>query len=322
MPRSTFKAANLLPPLLGAGLLVALGARVLSGDNIGDLATALGTVRFAWSLCAALLVATVFGVLLGAYKWRLIFSFSRIAGIGFGECLELWLACGAFDLIAPAGSAKLLAAVRLERARGIPFSKTASTLVIKKYLNLLAVLLVVVAAGGFHLLSRGAEPLHVTVTAVAAAAALVLVMGRPLARVVGARLSPRGRVGAVLGNLAMGFSIPSGKSAVLLALSVVTQLAKISCAWLVFSGLGLPVSAATLALLYPMVATLSALPLTPAGVGVREALVVALFSTAADGHLLLVGGLTLSLIETVLPALAGIVVLQVRGRELLSRRAP
>ena len=319
MPRATFNAAAVLPPLLGAGLLAVLAAKLLSADNLGDLAAALATARCAGSFGAALLIAVAFNLLLGAYKWRLIFSFSRVADLGFGTCLKLWLACGAFDLIAPAGSGKLLAAVQLERARGIPFSKTASTLVIKKYLNLLATALIVAVAGSLHLFGSAADPLHGAIVAAALAAILILALGRPLARVVGARLLPRGRSGAFLGNLTLGFSIPPVASAVLLALSVVTQLARIGCAWLVFSGLGLPVSGATLAFLYPVVAALSALPLTPAGLGVREALVVALFASAADGHLFLAGGLALSLIETVLPALAGIIVLQVRGRELLSR---
>jgi uncharacterized membrane protein YbhN (UPF0104 family) len=319
MPRTSIRPAVLLPPLLGAILLAVLGARLLTADNLGDLAAALGTARFAGSFGAALLLFAAFGLLLGAYRWKLIFSFSRVAGLGFRECLELWLACCAFDLVAPAGSAKLLAGLRLERARGIPFAKTASTLVTKKYLNLLATALIVTVAGGFQLFATGGEPLHTAVVAVAAGTAAVLALGRPLARLLGAKLSPRGRLGAFLGNLALGFSIPPARTAALLGLSVVTQAAKIGCAGLVFHGLGLPVPAVTLAFLYPVVATLSALPLTPAGLGVREALVVALFASAADGHLLLAGGLALSLIEVLLPALAGIVVLQVRGRALLSR---
>jgi uncharacterized protein (TIRG00374 family) len=276
----------------------------------------------AWA--ALLLAATT---LLSAARLRLLLPPDR--RLGLGTSLRLILAASVLNLILPARSGDLLQSLFMRRHGGISGTLAAALVVFEKTTDLLALL--VWCAAGLALRFEDAPFFRVMLAVVVAglAAGIALLASPRLADILFAlalRLgvaSMADRLRALRGSwheMHALFWRAWPVCIMTMALSMLIWFLHLLQFWLMARALGAPLPMIVTLALVPLAILAGLLPLTLAGIGTRDAALIALlrsYMSPATGAALGV----LATLRYLLPALAGLPALQRYLGELGSARA-
>ncbi len=298
--------------LLGIG--VAILALIYRAVDPGAILAALKNVLPGPLAGAAILLAG--SVLLSAVRLNLLLPPDRRPGTG--ASLRLTLAASVFNLILPARSGDLLKSLFMGRQGRVSGALALALVVFEKTTDLLALL--IWCAAGLALRFRD-EPFHRLMLAVVVAglaAGTALIASPRLADVLfamAARLGPGSMADRVRALRASWSEMHAmfwrawPASVTTMGLSMLIWFLHLMQFWFLARALGAPVPLAATLALVPLAILAGMIPVTVAGIGTRDAALIALlrpYMSPAAGAALGV----LATLRYVLPALAGLPALQ------------
>ena len=287
------------------GILGLLYARIGGGALLDVFASA----RLGW---LALALALVVPLTLGS-AWRFLRLLPPGAEVSLGESTRLFLAASALNMVLPSKLGDLAKAWFMEERQATGAKRAFAVVVFEKVADLFG-LLVWCALG---LLFAPLDPALVAAFAVPVAAGLAILAALLASRRIAAaifgvfgRLAPR-RVSAALGRLGATWEevhthvyADRRRAAVVLSSSILLWLLHLTQIWLFVLALDAFVPFSMGLALAPLAILAGLLPLTLAGIGVRDASLVALYAPHIGAPAAAALGL-LCTVRSRLPALGG-----------------
>ncbi len=295
-----------LLPLLGTiGLTVWLVSRL---DTAALTATwAALPVGVALGAACLALSAELF---IGPYKWGRVV---RALGVDmtFADAVLIRLGSQPLRLVMPLKTGEGVVVGHLVRVRGMDVATATSTVLFEKVVNLWATVVLLSvglalteAAGGGWVGSAGLAWLLVAL--VVAAPGL-----RGPWRWLAAKVRTGGRVGAFLGRLLDAFvALPTRELWVQAPLALAFTSLEVVNSWWLLTVLGVEAPFSLVLLVIPLSYFLNNLPVTVAGIGMREALFVVAFAELATPATCFAAGVAVSTIAYVVPTLAGLLMMR------------
>ena len=252
-------------------------------------------------LLAALLSVSV-NIIIGALKWRKVLWYINCR-LSFKEALSIRTACIPFKVIFPLKSSELLKAFYLNRKKGLSFGRAVGSLLLEKVLNILVTLCILLMGLAFVKVD-----IPWTIPVLLAVLSIYTVFSRGLIKALvylGSRIHKRVR--DFINELLHSFeAINARGKAVLLLYSLAFQSSEFINTYILLKAVGLSVPFALILVYIPIAMVINNLPVTILGLGTREALFVLLFARYGASGPLLSAGLLVSLVEYLLPLLAGL----------------
>ena len=278
----------------------------------GRVLDALRATRLGWFLpAAAVNVATI---PLMAWRWQLLLDSKRIR-MGIGWLTRTYFVALFFGLFLPAAvGGDAVRAIELGRRTGDPPEAVASVLIDRLVgvvsLVALAVVGIAAGAGGTH------RPLAIAAEGgfgLAAVGVLALLFSSRVRGVAASVLEPRGGSGrlAAGGRYFDALHEYRNHRSTLIAVSILAlavQLARVASIWMLARALGLDIPASLLLLTAPVLFAALILPVSLAGIGVREAVFVEFLSGHATASQAVALGVAFFAVGT-LTALVGALIL-------------
>ncbi|MFP4445108.1 MAG: lysylphosphatidylglycerol synthase transmembrane domain-containing protein [Desulfosudaceae bacterium] len=286
-----------IPFLISGGILLLLIQRIDGNALLNSLAQS--QMRL---LLPAVLISVLVNIFLGAVKWRRILQ-NLGCRLPFAEVLSLRTGCIPFKLVFPMKSSELLKAAYLARGQRLCFTRSVSSLLLDKALNLFVI--VCLALLGLSLLDHPLPryiPLGIFLTL------LLMLFAHSLPAFL-LRLAQRLHPGMsrAAENLVSAFQeIGWREKLLLLGLSALYQASEFVNTFLLMKAVGITIPLAVLLVAIPAIMIISNLPVTVLGLGTREAAIVFFLAAHGPPAALLSGSILISLVEHVLPVLAGL----------------
>ena len=254
-------------------------------------------------LLAAVAVAAISQIGLGPDKLRRVVQASGGA-LSWRTAAAMRLGAGPLRLVTPFRAGGLADIAFLHKHAGLPAARAAGCLSFDRGLNLLGLLLWLLV--GLLLIGGGAVAV---LGAAAALAAVLAVFWVPplhgLAEGLAARLPPRLR-GPALGLIAPFTQLAPRRRAGLLVYGLAYQTSPPAVCWLLLDALGHPLDIAR-AMAYTSLSMLAGqLPGPLAGIGPREAALLAMIGPSTPDEVVLAAGLLLSSLISLMPRLVGL----------------
>lgn len=302
-----------LPPLVTLTILVILWWQTNAQftDLRGVISRCDGRI-----LAATLLFSVVWHIFLGSHKWWRVLC-AMGANVPFVEVLRVRMGSDPIRVSMPMKTGELVNAAYFARLQSMGFGRSAGSIVFDKGLNFFGEIFWLYL--GIVTLAQVPSPGYLAIHTAIGAAVVILFAARS------ARRALTGVAGAIhpkLGRLATGvlsafeeFSV--GQKLGFLCYGAFFQIRPLAVCGLVLWAFGptrLP-SLPELLVLGSVVVLLSNLP-SMAGIGPREAALMAMFADFADPTTLLGVGLAMSFIVQVIPAMIGIPLMFPLLREL------
>lgn len=253
-------------------------------------------------LVLAVIISLLINIFAGALKWRRILS-ALGCRLPFYEVLSIRTGCIPFKIVFPMKSSELLKAVYLSRRGHLSFTRSVSSLALDKILNLFVVICVALIG---LMLTDTPLPRLIPVLLFLLMAPLLFSKQLPgfLVRLV-KRIHPG--LAGVTDNLASAFqTISFSEKLILLAWSVLYQASEFLNTFILLKAAGVAIPPATLMMTVPLIMIITNLPITILGLGTREAAIIFFFAAHGPPAALLSGSILISLVEHVLPVLAGL----------------
>ncbi|HEX5387998.1 MAG TPA: lysylphosphatidylglycerol synthase transmembrane domain-containing protein [Gemmatimonadales bacterium] len=284
-PRAADRYARRLPRLIGPAIL----AWFLATTDLGRIAAHLRGVHWI-PLVVALALYPIF-IALKAWRWRLLVGELRLAPPSPGDAMVLYM-IGLFAAAATPGQSGDFIKAWYLRARGQPMAPALFSVLLDRLFDLLVMaVLSVLGLVAFRQLAPPRLAGLVAAVAIAVAAALVaavpaLVARRPRERLIGLvrRAAPR-RAGAALerwrGQLT-GMGLRPARLGIVLAVTLAAITVTMARLWLLFAALEINIPLLALVSAMALVAIAQTLPISVAGLGVRDAILIAVL--AAYGY--------------------------------------
>jgi glycosyltransferase 2 family protein len=258
-------------------------------------------------ILAAFAFSAFWHTVVGADKWCRILR-ALGADVPWGEVFRVRLGSDPIRFAAPLKTGEIVNAAYFSRLPTFGFSRAAGSIAFDKAVNFFGTLvwLYVGIAALAQVPPAGHILLHTGMGA-ALVALLVLRWPRDMLRHVGTRVHPK--IGRLLAGVLAAFEEFSLRRKVaFLAYGVVFQLRPLIVCYLLFAAINanrLP-SLEELVAFGSVAVLMSNIPLTVAGIGPREATIMALFAPYGDPLTLLVVGILMSFSIHVIPAIIGI----------------
>lgn len=250
----------------------------------------------------AVLLSLSINLFLGAEKWRRILA-AMGCRLPYREVLSIRTGCIPFKILLPLKSSELLKAIYLDRRGKLSFSRSTSSLLLDKVLNLLVVIPIAIIGLTF-------VDIHMPMIVLLFILLLILLIVysnsfRQGLIVIATGIHPR--LKGVAGDLLSGFrEVNTAEKTILIVYSFVYALLEIINAFILLKAVGVTVPFLYLMIIIPVIMVINNLPITALGLGTREIAVVYFFADFGSAASLLSGGLLISLIEHVLPVAAGL----------------
>ena len=250
----------------------------------------------------AVLISLSINVFFGAEKWRRI-----LAGLGcrlpYREILAIRTGCIPFKVLFPLKSAELLKALYLDRRGRLSFTRSASSLILDKVLNLLVV--IPIATVGLMFVDINVSWIFLVLVLML----ILLVVYSALFRkgLIGivSRMHPR--LNGIATGLLSGFAeVGFREKMILVTYSFVYQSSEFINTFILLKAVGVTVPFFYLMVVIPVIMVVNNLPITALGLGTREIAVVFFFARFGPAASLLSAGILISLVEHVLPVLTGL----------------
>jgi len=250
----------------------------------------------------AVLISLSVNILLGAVKWR-----SILGGLGhalsFREVFSIRSGCLPLKVIFPLKSSELLKAFYLKKTEGIPASRVASSIILDKTLNILALLAIFLAG----LSASDIEIPRLFPVSALLFITLFLFWTRAQGVVIKLAGSMHPKLRELSGQLLSAFSeIKAGKKLYLIAVSLVYQMSEAVNVYILFKAMSISVPFAAILVFVPLIMMLDSIPITTMGLGAREALMILLFKQYGPESALLGSGVLVSFVEHIIPVLFGL----------------
>lgn len=259
------------------------------------------------TIVAALALSTIFNAVVYADRWRM-----ALRALGFRAPLDtvirVFVATGPLRLLLPHQTGELATGAALAAQSGFPVGKTISTLIYNKYLSLMAT---------FTLLAIGVvagAPAHLRFLQLTAAATILVLTGFFVLETAGGRgvihnLAERfaPSLGRMTRSLLAAFAdLPFGVKIKLLAYTFVFQLSEVLVCYLLFRDLGIELPVVQLLAYVQLMILATALPISIAGTGTREAVALLLLAPIAGPEAAVAAGLAYSFFEYLWPLVLGL----------------
>lgn len=244
-------------------------------------------------IAAAALVSLVFRLLFMPYIWKSVLDSCGVE-VQFGDLASANAVSLPLKFLLPFKVTEFVRAAGLKVFANADFSVTLSSTLFTRFAAVAGTLLIM----GAGLLLKGSAAAGALAIAGVAAGALAVL-----------KLAERAGKESFIGGVAFCFSKIRGNGLTkIIAYSTLFQLGEVACAYMVFSALGAGMGFQDL--LYPVSLMMLAgmVPVSVQGIGVREAVSVALFGGAFSPQIGLAAGALITLVHHVIPALAGALV--------------
>ncbi len=249
----------------------------------------------------AVLISLSVNIFVGALKWRRILSVLGCS-LPYREVVAIRTGCIPFKVLFPLKSSELLKALYLDRTGRIGFLPAVSSLMVDKALNLL--ILFGLASSG--LLYVGSGLLSLSLGGVLIVLLWFLFSSHCREMVVGMSSRIHSRLGEMVSALFSGFTALSRKDiGILGAYSLLYQLSEFGNTYLLLKAVGVTLPLGALLVFVPVIMIINNLPITVLGLGTREAAMIFFFSRWGSPAALLSGSILVTLVEHILPVLAG-----------------
>jgi hypothetical protein len=254
-----------------------------------------------WVILGASLLAMSEEILLGPYKWSRVVS-ALGTPMSYREAVLARLGSQPIRLLMPLKSGEGACVLYLRRVRGMAVAPATSTVLFEKVVNLWATV---------FLLSLGLGLNEGGVLWVAAPVVAVLPFLRAPWRAVSVWLAPRGRFGGFAARLLDAFVVlPAKELALQLPMALAFTGLEVVNSWWILTVLGVAAPFSYVLLVVPLSYFANNIPVTVAGIGVREALFVVAFAGMALPAECLAAGVAVTTIEYIVPTLVGLLLLR------------
>lgn len=298
MPKPLIKKLRFVIPLvISLLILYVLSLRI----DIGKTVTALrgcdvGLVGLAMTISLSI------NIFFGAEKWRRI-----LAALGcrlpYREALSIRTGCIPFKVLFPLKSSELLKAVYLDRRGRLSFTRSTSSLLLDKMLNLLVI--IPIAITGITLI--GAEVSRFFLLFLLILILLMVYSALFRQGLIGIVTRMHPRLNGITTDLLSGFAeVGMSEKMLLVFYSFVYQSSEFVNMYILLKAVGITVPFFYLMAVVPVIMVVNNLPITTLGLGTREVAIVFFFSQFGPSATLLSAGILTSFVEHILPVAVGL----------------
>lgn len=257
-------------------------------------------------LLLAVLVSLSVNILFGAAKWRRILSALGCA-LPYSEVLSIRTGCILFKLIFPLKSYELLKALYLDRQNKLSFTRSVSSLVLDKALNLFVILCM--AFIGLMFADLNVPRLIPLIALLLVILLLFSSRFRSIFIAAAGKIHPK--LHDFTQTMLSGFEeIGIREKIILIVYSIIYQSSEFINTFILLKAVGITVPFLYLLVIIPVVMIINNLPVTILGLGTREASIVFFLSKFGTSAALLSGSILISFVEHILPVVAGIFFIQ------------
>ncbi len=250
------------------------------------------------------LISLFSNLVLASDMWRQILKCLGF-NITFNESLFIRTASYPFKVLLPLKSGEFLKIFYLKKQKKIPLLEGQSSVIFNIILNFLTLFSISLIGLIFINIRIFNIPLILLISLIFAF--IILVFLKPIKNLILKLIKNLNKkiYNCVL-KLFMFFYIKKGKQFYLLLYSLTIQLTILLNYFLIANSLSLDIPLYRMIILFPLIIIITFIPITVSGFGLREALVIILFSEFASIEKLLSWGIMISLIDYLVPAIFGL----------------
>ena len=298
MSKTLIRKSRLIVPLAVSVIILFMLFRTIDASKTLDVLQRSNI----WLVGLAVSISLSVNIFFGAEKWRRILV-ALGCRLPYREILAIRTGCIPFKVLFPLKSAELLKAVYLDRRGRLPFTRSISSLILDKVLNLLVVVPIAIVGLTF---------VEINVSGILLVSVLMLIL-----LVVYSALFRKGLIGIVtrmhprLNGIATGLlsgfaEVGFRQKSVLVIYSFIYQSSEFINTFILLKAVGVTVPFFYLMVIVPVIMVVNNLPITVLGLGTREIAIVFFFARFGPAASLLSAGILISLVEHVLPVVAGL----------------